>query len=380
MKVLAISQSFAPGFRGGSIQALTYMVEGLASSCEFWVIARDRDPRQPDPLPDVTVDRWTAHRGAHVFYSSRRRHPLLLARLVAEAAPQVIFVNSLFATGAITLLALRRAGAVRVPVVVAPEGELALGALAQKARKKRWYLRLARALGLLDGVTWVARDGVERTDIAREFPDASPVLLLPTLGPARPRALAPPLPKAPGSVRLLYLSRITPKKNLAFLLEALARGAGDGVELDIVGPVDDERYWARCQTLMARLDPARVRYHGEALPEAVPAWLARAHALVLPSLGENYGYVVAEALEAGRPVLVSRDTPWYDLQAARAGWTLPLTAAAWQTAIDALRAMPDETYQACCRAARAHGLACSPTAETARATLDLLRDAGRVVG
>ncbi|MCC6990054.1 MAG: glycosyltransferase, partial [Acidobacteria bacterium] len=118
-----------------------------------------------------------------------------------------------------------------------------------------------------------------------------------------------------------------------------------------------------------------VRYHGEAMPDDVPGWLARAHALVLPSLGENYGYVVAEALEAGRPALVSNETPWHDLQGARAGWTLPLTLDAWRTAIGELRALPDEAYQAWCLGARAHGLAASPTDAAAEATLDVLRQA-----
>lgn len=376
MKVLAISQSFAPGFRGGSIQALTYMVQRLASCCDFWVIARDRDPKQSAPLPGIAIDTWTAYAGARVFYSSQRRHPLLLARLVAEAAPDVIFVNSLFAPGASALLALRRAGAVRAPVVVAPEGELAPGALAQKAWKKRVYLGVARRLGLLAGVTWVARDAAEQEDIARVFPDAGPVHFVPVLGPVRPRTPVAPLCKAPGSATLLYLSRVTPKKNLLFLLETLRDLPGGGVDLDIVGPIDDERYWRRCQSLIASLATScRVRYHGEASPDEVPGWLARTHALVLPSLGENYGYVVAEALDAGRPVLVSNRTPWHDLEAAQAGWTLPLTPTAWQSAIVALRDLPDDRYQARCRAARVHGQAASTTDATVQATLDMLRHA-----
>lgn len=376
VRVLALSQSFAPGFRGGSIQALTYMVARLGSSCEFWVISRDRDPRQPTRLPGVAFDKWTTRGLARVFYSTRPHRPVLLARLIAEAAPDVVFVNSLFAGGSIALQALRRAGRVQAPVVVAPEGELALGALAQKTGKKRAYLRLAQALGLLSGVTWMARDAAERSDITREFPDAAPVVIVPCLGPSGSRDFAAPLPKIPGTVTLLYLSRITPKKNLAFLIQALGDDTVGELDLDIVGPVDDERYWRRCQEAIAQLPSSvRVRYHGEAMPDDVPGWLARAHALVLPSLGENYGYVVAEALEAGRPALVSNETPWHDLQGARAGWTLPLTLDAWRTAIGELRALPDEAYQAWCLGARAHGLAASPTDAAAEATLDVLRQA-----
>jgi glycosyltransferase involved in cell wall biosynthesis len=44
----------------------------------------------------------------------------------------------------------------------------------------------------------------------------------------------------------------------------------------------------------------------------------------LPTLGENYGHVVQEALLAGCPVLLSDTTPWRGLQALGVGWDLPL--------------------------------------------------------
>lgn len=376
MKVLAISQSFAPGFRGGSIQALNYMVERLGHQCEFWVVARDRDPGLTDRLPGVEVDRWTTRGHARVFYASHPHHPRLLAALVAQVQPDVVFVNSLFARGSIAFMTLRRASRLSVPVVVAPEGELAAGALMQKPRRKRAFLSVARALRLLAGVTWLARDAGEQSDIARAFPGAEPASVVPCLGPATPRPIAPAVPKAPGTLSLLYLSRITPKKNLAFLLELLCSDAGGGTSLDIVGPIDDQRYWARCRELMARL-PASVhaRYHGESMPDEVPGWLARAHALVLPTLGENYGYVVAEALEAGRPVLVSDRTPWDDLQATCAGFTLPLSPGPWTSAIAHLRGLSQAEHRAWCDAARARGLTSRATEWADRATLDVLRRA-----
>ncbi len=381
MKVLALSQSFAPGFRGGSFQALTHMVERLGRDCEFWVIARDRDPFQPDPLPGIVVDRWTTHGLARVFYSARTRHPILLSRLMAQAAPDVVFMNSLFATGSIGLLILRRAGGVRVPMIVAPEGELTPGALAGSPGRKRWYLRIARALRLFAGVTWLARDAGEQADIARAFPEASPAFVVPCLGPSRPREVVPALDKVQGAVTLLFLSRITPKKNLTFLLEVLRDDPGGDLDLEIVGPIEDDRYWARCQALIAQLPVSvRVRYRGECAPAEVPGWLARSHAFVLPTLGENYGYVVAEALEAGRPVLVSNQTPWDGLQADRAGWTLPLSADSWRAAIAQLRQMPAHEYQGWCLGARARGVASRPPESTAHATLDVLRHAASTGG
>lgn len=44
----------------------------------------------------------------------------------------------------------------------------------------------------------------------------------------------------------------------------------------------------------------------------------------LPTRGENYGHVVAEALAAGTPVLLSDTTPWRNLHELQVGWDLPL--------------------------------------------------------
>jgi glycosyltransferase involved in cell wall biosynthesis len=46
--------------------------------------------------------------------------------------------------------------------------------------------------------------------------------------------------------------------------------------------------------------------------------------LFLPSLGENFGHVIVEALSAGCPILISDRTPWRGLAERGVGWDLPL--------------------------------------------------------
>ncbi len=40
--------------------------------------------------------------------------------------------------------------------------------------------------------------------------------------------------------------------------------------------------------------------------------------------GENFGHVIIEALAAGKPVLISDQTPWRGLENHKAGWDIPL--------------------------------------------------------
>jgi glycosyltransferase involved in cell wall biosynthesis len=45
---------------------------------------------------------------------------------------------------------------------------------------------------------------------------------------------------------------------------------------------------------------------------------------VLPTLGENFGHAIFEALSAGRPVLISNQTPWHNLASQKIGWDISL--------------------------------------------------------
>jgi glycosyltransferase involved in cell wall biosynthesis len=45
---------------------------------------------------------------------------------------------------------------------------------------------------------------------------------------------------------------------------------------------------------------------------------------VLPTLGENFGHAIFESLAAGRPVLISDQTPWRNLKQDFAGWDIAL--------------------------------------------------------
>ncbi|MEZ5176888.1 MAG: glycosyltransferase [Acidimicrobiales bacterium] len=103
------------------------------------------------------------------------------------------------------------------------------------------------------------------------------------------------------------------------------------MRVDLYGPAVDADEWGRCRAILDRVEPEVAwAAHGPVGHAEVPGILAAADLLVLPTLGENYGYALAEALEAGCPVLTSDQTPWRDLAADGCGWDLPLDpAAAW---------------------------------------------------
>ena len=84
-------------------------------------------------------------------------------------------------------------------------------------------------------------------------------------------------------------------------------------------------YWHECQAKIAVLAAnVRVKYWGEIEHDKVGQVFAEHDLFLFPTLGENYGHVIHEALAVGCPVLISDQTPWRGLEEQGAGWDMPL--------------------------------------------------------
>jgi glycosyltransferase involved in cell wall biosynthesis len=121
---------------------------------------------------------------------------------------------------------------------------------------------------------------------------------------------------------LLFLSRIHPKKGCDQLVEAFARLAGAHPEVDLViaGP-DQVGLKSELIDLATRAGvEGRIHWPGMLTGTAKHAAFAGAMAFVLPSHQENFGIVVAEAMAAGTPVLISdKVNIWREVEASGGG-------------------------------------------------------------
>jgi glycosyltransferase involved in cell wall biosynthesis len=229
----------------------------------------------------------------------------------------IVYLNSFFSwkSAILPLLLLRFGVGCNLPVVLAPRGEFSPGALELRKTKKRLYIMLAKALRLCSEVTWQASSDHEAEDIQRILnPRPGKIFVAPNLLPApstapEPRE-APPYSLQPGPLRLVFLSRISPKKNLDFLLRAL-QNVETGLVLDIYGPTEDPAYWETCSRLIAEL-PGNIRasYKGAISADKVAGVFVQYDLFAFPTRGENFGHVIFESLNAGTPVLLSDQTPW----------------------------------------------------------------------
>lgn len=327
--ILVFVAHYLPGFKsGGPIRTIANFVDHLGDEFDLRIVTRDRDALDTEPYANIQVDAWNRVGKAEVFYASKKSTTLWgITGLLRQTPYDLLYLNSFFdfRFTALPLLARRLGLVPRKPCVVAPRGEFSKGAIALKAWKKRPYVRMSRLAGLYGGVRWQASSAGEAEDIAREFavePEA--VAVASNLPPAFTPSVQGPWQRETESLQLVFLSRITPMKNLDFGLRTLTH-VDVPVDFTIFGPVRDEVYWEQCQELMTKLPSnVTVRYHGSVTPNQVPSILAQSDLFFLPTRGENYGHVVAEALTAGTPVLIADTTPWRGLQEAGVGWDLPL--------------------------------------------------------
>ena len=330
MKVLAFADYYLPGFRaGGPIRTISGMVRRLPERIQFSIVTRDRDCGDHRAYAGVKVGEWNDVGRARVLYLRNRDLNLAgLVRLVRVEKPDVLYANSLFSRITLRLLAARRIGCLgSVPLVLAPRGEFSAGALKLKPRRKAAYLALGRRAGLFRTVLWQASSEVEGSDIlrilggghevrvSRDISDVSDVF------EAEERTNHA---KRSGAVRFVFLSRVSPMKNLRAAIEVVS-GISGNVSLDIFGPADEPRYLQECKAATEKVQSnVKVTWHGEVAPPDVTKTIAGFDFFILPTLGENFGHVILESLSAGCPVLISDRTLWNRIEADGAGWTIPL--------------------------------------------------------
>lgn len=329
--ILALVRYYLPGYKsGGPVRSISNMVDRLGDYFDYRIVTSDRDCLDPIPYGGVALDAWNTVGKAKVYYLSQTAcSPWTLARVCAQIPHDVLYLNSFFdpVFAQAPLLARRMGLLPEKPAVIAPRGELNAGALAIKRWRKAPYKRFTSALGLYQNLTWHASSDHECADIRRAVGTAAgDIVVAPNLPPV---SRTDPQEDCEGRrvedpLRIVFLSRIVPKKNLDYALRILSK-ISVPVRFDIYGPVGSEPYWNKCKALMADL-PTNVsaRYCGAVDHSQVSSVLRGYDLFFLPTRGENYGHVLMESLSAGTPLLIADTTPWRELARDGVGWELPL--------------------------------------------------------
>ncbi len=334
-QILTFTSIYLPGYKGGGpIRTIASMVDMLGDDFNFKILALDRDLGSDAPYPGIKVGEWQQVGKAMVYYVSASALTCNFLRNFINSTPhEILYLNSCFSLKySIIPLLLKRFGLVNsAATVVAPRGEFSKGALNLKYYKKRSFLSFAMLIRLYKNVVWQASSQFEQDDILNIFSqerlstDTSRIAIAPNLS-QQPKSVVclNKESKEKGKIKIVFISRISPKKNLYGALKMLQCIKGE-VLFDIYGPIENMDYWRKCENIIEKLPASiRVQYNGMVSHDKVVDIFHRHDLFLFPTLGENFGHVIVEALVAGCPILISDQTPWKNLESAGVGWDIPL--------------------------------------------------------
>jgi len=350
-RVLIFIDWYLPGYKaGGPVTSCANMINALRNEIEFFVVTRNSDYCEESPYDDIPPNQWV-ERGKNekvMYLSADNLSYRTIRQIIRNTDSDVIYVNGLYSRvfSIYPLLALRNQSHRQKKVVVAVRGMLSRSAIGIKPFKKSLFLKVARALGLYRNITFHATNSKEKEDVLREIGSNAKVIVASNISKGLSDNIEP-IKKEVNTIKLLNIARISPEKNLLYLLKILKDLPVLNVSLSIYGSVYNAEYWNDCQQAINELPThVQVKYCGQALPEEIPQIIQVHHVLVLPSKGENFGHVVAESLMNGRPVVISDQTPWRNLESSHAGFDLPLeNPEKFIDAISRLAQMDESAYK-----------------------------------
>lgn len=329
LNVLGFINHYLPAYKaGGPVRTLSNMVDILGDDICFNIVTKDRDLGDKQPFKHIRLNQWVETGKAKVLYLSPDKQTFgTIRKLIEPSLFNIIYLNSFLSPDfTVKLLLLRRLNLIpKLPVIVAPRGGFSPGHLAIKRWKYLPYIYCSKLFSLYHNIVWQASSEYEKDNIVHWFGEYSPIIVAPDLPSTNRHEIKIETDKKrTGQLKIVFLSRISPMKNLDGALRML-QGIHGNVTFTILGPVGDRNYWDKCRILIGKLsDNITVAYKGSILHENVICELRNHHLFFLPTHGENYGHVIFEALSAGCPVLISDQTPWRNLEQKGIGWDVPL--------------------------------------------------------
>lgn len=344
LRCLHVVPTYLPALRyGGPIHAVHGLCRALAGQgCEVQVYTTNVDGDDVLPVP---TDKPVRLDGVDVHYFptglGRRlyRSPAMgraLARHIASF--DVVHLHSVFLWP--TTAAARLAQKNAIPYLLAPRGMLVGDLIQRKSRllKSAWIRAFDRA-NLAGAAAIHVTSRSERLDIEKLGLPARAFALVPN-GIDMPSAGAGRLPPDPARPYVLFLGRVSWKKGIERLIDAMQLVAD--ADLVIAGN-DEEGETTRLKARAAALGlGARIRFIGPVHGEEKWSLLRNCAAFALASHSENFGNAVLEAMACARPVVVTPEVGLAEMVAsAGCGLVVNGSPEAIGSALSSLLADPD---------------------------------------
>ena len=232
-------------------------------------------------------------------------------------------------------------------MVTSPHGTLSAWALSRNKWKKRVFGALFQYPALRHTDMWHATCEKEYEEI-RSLGYRQPVAIVPIgmdLPEVESRNTLNTRNREEYKKKVVFFGRLHKVKAVDNLVLAWGQLAGEFLdwELELAGP--DCGIKTELEQLIAEHHIPRISFVGEIKGKAKYEFLSAADICVLPSMTENFGVTVAEALACGTPVIASQGTPWAGLEREKAGRWVPIGVEPLAVALKEMMSMDDDDRQ-----------------------------------
>lgn len=333
MNVLHLIPSVGPGAFGPGYVALNLAKEQnrLGCSIQIWCLDTSTDIRWASEVSDLRrkhIRSFSCKGPTFLGYS-----PEMESFATGSAGGQFDVVHQHGIWTGISRVTYKISKKHGIPSVIAPHGSLESWALSRSKWKKLIAKYFYESRNLNHAACLHATAVPEHSDF-RKFGLLNPVAVIPN-GVAskwlnndgnadnfRNRF------KIDQSKRiLLFMSRITPKKGLFMLLNAIDMIINDFDDwmLVIIGP-DEFGHKSEIRALVKELGlNDLVKFVDPVFNQLKRDAFSAADLFILPSYSEGAPMVILDALSAGVPVITTKASPWQDLSRYGCGWWVDIS-------------------------------------------------------
>lgn len=332
-KVLVLIPYYYPGFRsGGPQQTIQNVIDVFGEKVKLCIYTQNFDLGETKTYDNVEYNKWIKSDNVEVMYVPYEEY---CGKRLEEVYKKFDYIYScgLFERNSIALLRIhRKLNKLSKKIFIAPMGVFSEGAMKSKRLKKYGFVKLCKFFKAFNNVVWSFTSEIEHQEAEhvlgkRYVTDYIIAEDLPRKVDFKEKIeKLSNYKKNSGCLKIIFLSRICEKKNLAMALDVLKECVIGDIKLDIYGIREDKEYWERCESIIGNMpNNISVKYVGEVMPEDVLNVFAKYDVFLFPTKGENFGHVIYEALAAGCIPVISNTTPWNMIQENDCGSVIELT-------------------------------------------------------